>query len=113
MGVSLDFERWTGSEQACAQLATNAGFADVSIDALPIADSQTAAEAESALPRMLANPLCAPLARACRADAAVFDRLRTEYARLVDGSLEADGCLRTRGECFVVVGTAHSDPSDT
>ena len=106
VGISLNFERWTGSAEACAQLARDAGFSGVKVATLPILDKHTADEAKAALKRMLVNPLCAPLASACRDDAQLFDRLQAAYDELVDASVAADGFLHTRGECFIITGFA-------
>lgn len=109
VGVPLDFERWTGSADQCANLLRQAGFAGVAVSVLPIEDKHTVAEAKGALERMLGDqchPLCAPMADALRSDPALFPRLRAEYNRLVDATTAADGCLHTSGQCFIAMGTA-------
>ena len=106
VGVALDFERHSGSADACAELLTQAGFADARVLVLPIADAHTVADAKAALERSLANPLCAELARAAAADAALAARLRGAYDALVEGAAGADGRLHTDGRCFVAVGRA-------
>lgn len=104
--VPLNFEQWTGSAEACAQLARDAGFSDVKVQTIPIVDKHSADDAKAALNGMLANPLCEPLASACRDDAQLFDRLQAAYDPLVYSSVAADGFLHTRGECYIVVGFA-------
>ena len=106
VGVPLDFERWTGSAEACAALLRDAGYKDVAVTSLPITDSHSLDEAKAALVRMMDNPLCAPLADALRADAALLPRLRTEYDRLVDSAAASDGRLHTAGQCFIAIGVA-------
>lgn len=110
VGVALDFEKWTGSADACAGLLRQAGFSCVRVGELPIVDSHSVADAMAALPRMLCHPLGAPLAEALRADAeaggGLFERLSAEYGRLVEGAAAADGRLHTAGTTFVAVGRA-------